>query len=626
MEILTFSFDIFEINVTDNLINKIAEDLLFGEDHIYPPYLRIISQILINKYQNNKIITEQEYFDFGKSENILFNFLENEIFSGISSNSGLMLKQIFEVLTGSGGKRDRLTIEEISKFTNYDLDIIKKEVERLVGEKRLLQPIIIDKKIKYELTYDFLSKRFFDNLPFEKKELKRTYELFWRAYGEWKHADFLLSHDKITYFLSHIKNIKLETDEFRFLIKSLLNLEVLDKVNHSFFNEKALVPLIEAYNEQESDDIKKIIIKIISNIKSDESTLFLISTLENPSTVVILEAIAGLSNIYDDEVTKALQKKVFHKKAKIRKIILNELSIRWKTSSASRRGDFENIFIKSLKDINYEIVKFVGLCLIENMNNVKLRKIMIEILKNSKWSWKEKRNAVDIIYDIGNEENIFDLEEILSHHSFKSRNKDINDFKGHVVLAIGNIGNRTSNMYSILILWCRLLLDLLDVQNYAAEALSKYDQSEIDRCFNYFQSPVLINYLTEVVTQKKLSIKTVNNINNIIYSPKYVETPSELIKKFQNTKLSGRRKIISEFGEKTVSLFKLFSDPTIGKDIESIMSNHMKLVCKNLNIPFDTFETFFDRLSNKEYSNKEYREILFNLFWLNQICVQIEQI
>jgi len=311
---------------------------------------------------------------------------------------------------------------------------------------------------------------------------------------------------------------------------------------------------------------------------------------------------------------------------KIRKVLLNELSIRWKTLSPSKRNDLENIFIKSLKDTNYEIVKFVGLCLIENMNNVKLRKILVEIIKNSKWSWKEKRNAVDIIYDIGNEENIFDLEEILSHHSFKLRKKDINDFKGHVVLAIGNIGVRTSNMYSILILWGRLLLDLLDVQKYAAEALSKYDQSEIDRCLNYLQSPELINYLTEVVTQKKLSLKTTNNINNIIFSPKYVEAPSELIKRFQNTKLSKRHEIISEFNKETMSLFRLFSDPNIGKDIESIMRNHMKLVCRNLNIPLDSFEPFFDILCNKDFSEQEYNKLLFNFFWSNQICVRSERI
>jgi hypothetical protein len=118
-------------------------------------------------------------------------------------------------------------------------------------------------------------------------------------------------------------------------------------------------------------------------------------------------------------------------------------------------------------------------------------------------------------------------------------------------------------------------------------------------------NPELINYLNEVVTQKRLSVETMNNINNILYPQKYVGTLSELLKIFQNTKLSERHEIISDVNRRTISTFRLFSDPIIGKDIESIVRNHMKLISKNINIPLDHFDAFFDIFCNKAYSNKE---------------------
>ena len=191
-EIITEPLFKLGIKVDTSFIKQLITELkIIGDGLIYPPYLQIVCSKLYEEYKNQNT-TERPSIEFGKNlykgtdsaGSISVEYLSESMFDGLTFERKSLVISILDALTGSGGLRNILTIDEIIRYTGIDKNEAQQLIEHLISRKIVHAGVEADSVNGYELVHDFLSKKFFEKLGTEEKEAKTTKEIFRKAFQE----------------------------------------------------------------------------------------------------------------------------------------------------------------------------------------------------------------------------------------------------------------------------------------------------------------------------------------------------------------------------------------------------------------------------------------------------------
>lgn len=211
-----------------NFIYQLISELKnLGDGLIYPPYLQIVCTELFEEYkfQNSSLkplikFDQNLYKETNKAETIIADYLSESMLKELTEDEKVFAQNILDLLTGYEGLRTFLSIEDICRHLTMTFNNAQHVIEHLIKKKIVIPVVENDQVIGYEIIHDFLSKKFFDKLGPEAKKAKTTFDIFHKAFREWKQHEVLASKDRLELLFPNIEQLILNDEEWTFLIKS----------------------------------------------------------------------------------------------------------------------------------------------------------------------------------------------------------------------------------------------------------------------------------------------------------------------------------------------------------------------------------------------------------------------
>ncbi len=320
------------IKTDTKFVHQLISELQnIGDGLIYPPYLQIVCTELFEEYkfQNSSskpLIKFDQYLYRGTNtaETIIADYLSESMLKDLTEKEKIFAQNILDLLTGSEGLRAFLTIEDISRYltmTNYNAQHV---IEHLIKKKIVLSVIENDKVIGYELVHDFLSNKFFDKLGPEAKRAKTTFDIFHKAFREWKQHEVLASKDRLELLFPNIQQLILNDEEWTFLIKS--SFSVYWHFENKWINKIEKEKLSSICKNLLQDKDVRIVehsISSLGKVEGDKITPTLIRIIESSETLDSIkdEAIRQyMFNINDVRILNTLKNIIKNNKnSKLRK-------------------------------------------------------------------------------------------------------------------------------------------------------------------------------------------------------------------------------------------------------------------------------------------------------------------
>jgi hypothetical protein len=232
-------------------------------------------------------VDSKVYDDLGGVEEIIATHLDEKLFDGLNEEDKYVAENILDALTGGGGLRAFLTIDEISKQIGRDEEKIKDVLEHLI-KKRIVHPPGKEDKIEgYELIHDFLSRRFFERLSPEERKIKTVIDIFRRAFRDWKQDGVLVSEDRLEMFYDIRDKLLWGYEECEFVLRSsfitywysenkwvkYFNPEIVIRICLNILkgeeNVKVMKGAIQTLGDTKDKRVVKPLIKIIEEDKRD---------------------------------------------------------------------------------------------------------------------------------------------------------------------------------------------------------------------------------------------------------------------------------------------------------------------------------------------------------------------
>lgn len=236
----------------------------------------------------SKIFVDSKvYDDLGGVEEIIASYLDKRVFEGLNEEDKYVAENILDALTGGGGLRAFLTIDEISKQTGREEEKVEDVLEHLI-KKRIVHPPGKEDKLKgYELIHDFLSRRFFERLSPEARKIKTVIDIFRRAFRDWKQDGVLVSEDRLGMFYDIRGKLLWGYEECEFVLRSsfisywyyenkwvkYFNSEIVIRICLNILrgeeNAKVMKGAIQTLGDTKDKRVVKPLIKIIEEDKRD---------------------------------------------------------------------------------------------------------------------------------------------------------------------------------------------------------------------------------------------------------------------------------------------------------------------------------------------------------------------
>lgn len=237
----------------------------------------------------SKIFVDSKvYDDLGGVEEIIATHLDEKLFEGLNEEDKYIAENILDALTGGGGLRAFLTIDEISKQIGREEEKVEDVLEHLI-KKRIVHPPGKEHKIKgYELIHDFLSRRFFERLSPEARRIKTLIDIFRRAFRDWKQDGVLVSEDRLEMFYDIRDKLSWGDEECEFVLRSsfitywysenkwvkYFNSEIVIRICFDILkgeeNVKVMKGAIQTLGDTKDKRVVKPLIKIIEEDKRDD--------------------------------------------------------------------------------------------------------------------------------------------------------------------------------------------------------------------------------------------------------------------------------------------------------------------------------------------------------------------
>ena len=233
-------------------------------------------------------VDSKVYDDLGGVEEIIATHLDEKLFDGLNEEDKYVAENILDALTGGGGLRAFLMLDEISKQIGRDEEKVKDVLEHLI-KKRIVHPPGKEDKIKgYELIHDFLSRRFFERLSPEARKIKTVIDIFRRAFRDWKQDGVLVSEDRLEMFYDIRDKLLWGYEECEFVLRSsfitywysenkwvkYFNSEIVIRICLNIIkgeeNAKVMKGAIQTLGDTKEKRVVKPLIKIIEEDKRDD--------------------------------------------------------------------------------------------------------------------------------------------------------------------------------------------------------------------------------------------------------------------------------------------------------------------------------------------------------------------
>ena len=233
-------------------------------------------------------VDSKVYDDLGGVEEIIATHLDEKLFEALNEEDKYVAENILDALTGGGGLRAFLTIDEISKQIGRDEEKVEEVLEHLI-KKRIVHPPGKADKIKgYELIHDFLSRRFFERLSPEARKIKTVIDIFRRAFRDWKQDGVLVSEDRLEMFFDIKDKLSWGDEECEFVLRSsfitywysenkwvtYFNSEIVIRICLNIIkgeeNAKVMKGAIQTLGDTKEKRVVKPLIKIIEEDKRDD--------------------------------------------------------------------------------------------------------------------------------------------------------------------------------------------------------------------------------------------------------------------------------------------------------------------------------------------------------------------
>ena len=287
-------------------------------------------------------VDSKVYDDLGGVEEIIATHLDEKLFAGLNEEDKYVAENILDTLTGGGGLRAFLTLDEISKQIGRDEEKVDDVLEHLI-KKRIVHPPGKEDKIKgYELIHDFLSRRFFERLSPEARIIKTVIDIFRRAFREWKQYGILASRDSLEMFFEYRDKLSLGYEENSFIIensladgkyaywlneidyktkdRALVNilenstsikaktlaLEICGGYGSHFHKSCDAVPALINNCKDEDSGVRALAAKALGEIGDGRAVETLIETLKDEHSWVHLSASKALCKISDERAVEPL--------------------------------------------------------------------------------------------------------------------------------------------------------------------------------------------------------------------------------------------------------------------------------------------------------------------------------
>ena len=177
-EVLRNIFEINNVGITDELLIRIVNELENESEHsrLYPPFIQIISNSLINMAKSNRsTITEELYQNQAVSvNNTIGNYLLNRLneFGDNNSVKRKNAEQILKELVRDSAKEQKSKIE-LEHILNISGNEIQELLDQLV-DKRLVRYL---KNENYEIIHDYLALRIEDKIEDDERAIRSVRDI-----------------------------------------------------------------------------------------------------------------------------------------------------------------------------------------------------------------------------------------------------------------------------------------------------------------------------------------------------------------------------------------------------------------------------------------------------------------
>ncbi|MHA1879364.1 MAG: HEAT repeat domain-containing protein [Candidatus Heimdallarchaeota archaeon] len=306
------SKSIFEANkktISEELLKTISSDLektAPNSKYIYPPFVQIITNIMIEKMEgqkDKKKTPEEIYSSLGPIEQIIANYLLQSLekIGEKGSENREMVEKILKELTINQRKNQK-SKEELLKKTGMKEDTLKKLLEKLTAMRLIRQ---LQGGEQYELIHDCLAKEVEEQLVSEEeKQLQAVKAVLETKARNYEKIGSLLTPNEMMLLYKRREEVKLTTEEKELMLASCL---AEQGPAWWFFRkerkEELTKMLIKAVKQRKS---RKKAITFIANIRTKEALPTLQKAIENENWEVREAAAEALGKIGTPAAEEAL--------------------------------------------------------------------------------------------------------------------------------------------------------------------------------------------------------------------------------------------------------------------------------------------------------------------------------
>lgn len=209
-------------NIEDKLVAKIISDLSV-DDYIDPPQLQIICDTLFDRKNSSSTISLHSYEKLGGAKQILTGYFEQVLkrFNKTELNNA---KEILINLLNEQNEKQILSLHDLKKqlFLPQSQELKFNKLIEDLSSSRIIRIFRLDGEIWIELMHDFLVPEIAKWQNAEVIETKQAAKLFKRSFENYSAHNLIPENETILLILHAAKKLNIRTDEYNFLLESLL--------------------------------------------------------------------------------------------------------------------------------------------------------------------------------------------------------------------------------------------------------------------------------------------------------------------------------------------------------------------------------------------------------------------
>lgn len=225
IESITGPCNLFSINMEADFGERLLEKLSPGKAQVELTFLQVF---LDRIYRNAREATPEgsglkftnaQLEELGQIEDVLAEFLDEQLFRMEDSRSALTVLKAFVSLQGT---KTQMTEKQVARYTlDLGSKIDAEQVSGIIREfvnKRILREK--DENGQYELRHDSLAQRIFEKITHQERELLDVRQFIVHSFKEYQKRGILLNDEDLTYIAPFERLLDLDDEVRQFIQQS----------------------------------------------------------------------------------------------------------------------------------------------------------------------------------------------------------------------------------------------------------------------------------------------------------------------------------------------------------------------------------------------------------------------